>query len=443
MTILAVLGLLLFYAISLQAALIAMREPRWGRRAHALVWAAGSFTVGSLCLALFSYYYDAESPIGTLATAGKTLTITALILSASGFIAWVIFLLLRHSAIKQGATPHHRISIRKRLRYIYRLAQPNWRELSSPNFTAADQRSASRSTTIIGFSVAAIAIPAVFLLLAASILMNIRGSVTSDFAARTLEYYTLLIATCWTISYLTTLALLAIQQVLRDQGRDLSPAQVVLSVGTWAGFGAAGGVFVGALIPAVVIIIPKGPFQSLDLTLLDTISPNLLLNISASGAVIGFLLGEVISVISFAEGEKDLFVKTVLPPTIFAASATILGAVGLRPGAISAHLSRQYAQDALKGHANVPNPFTTAANADLDTSSGWASLIVSFDQHGWNTLVDTRFYFVGTWVVALLVIAFGFTFRIHKRELSLAADDLSQETREGKSKTISGNSSEQ
>lgn len=426
-----VFALLLCYGVSLQTALAALRERRWGRRLHSLVWTSGSFTLGSLFLALYFYMDDAESSSHVLAIAGKWLTIAALAMAAIGFVLWLYYMVARHRAAQQGATAHHKVSLRKRLHYAYELAQPDWKKLSAPEYRFEDEKEVARSTTIIGFGVTALAFPAIVILLSASILMNIRGSVTSDFASRTLGYYTLLVATCWTIVFLATLAFLAIQQVLRDQGKQLSPGAVVLSVGTWAGFGAAGGVFVGALIPAVVIIIPKGPFESLDVTLLDTISPELLLNISASGAVIGFLAGEVASLIDFAEGEQNLFVKSVIPPAIFAIVATILGALGLRPGAISAHLSGQYEKDVLKGSTHIADPFTTGLHTDLDSSDGWASLIVAFDKHGWNHVVDFHVYFVATWVIALLVIIFGFTFRLHHREIELVTMELKETKKSG------------
>lgn len=420
MVFLSVFGLLIFFGVSLQAMLLGLRDPRQGRRLHSFVWAAGSFTLGSAALASFFYFYEADSSVPLLARAGTILMTFAIIFCIIGAGAWVYFLVRRHVAVRGEERAHHHMPLSQRFKFMYLLAQPGWEKLDSTKYNSEDRQDASSTTRIIGVGATLIVFPAILLLLAASILMNVRGSVTSDFASHTMGYYTLLVATCWTVVYLTTLALVAIQQVLVDQGHDLSPSNVAISVGTWAGLGAAGGVFVGALIPVVVILIPKGPFQSLDVTLMDTISPDLLLNISAAGAVIGFLLGEAVSVTTFAAGEKNLLTQTVAPPLLFGITATILGLAGLRPGAISTYLSRQYKADILHGGGTISDPLATASSADLGTSEGWAALVASLDKHGWNTFVDQHLYFWITWVVVILVVLFSFTINVHHRELKLA-----------------------
>ena len=428
MVFISMFAMLIFYGVSLQAVLLGMREPRETRRLHSYVWAAGAFVLGSLALAGFFYLYEGDSPIPMLSETGQTLTISALVLAVLALALWVYFLVRRHRSVTTGVIPRHHLSLWSRIKFLYRLAQPDWQSLDVAEYGQEDRRDASKITRIIEVAATLVAFPGILVLLSASIMMNIRGSEASDFAARTLGYYTLLIATCWTIVYLVTLTVVAINQVLREQGSGLSPTGVVISVGTWAGFGAAGGVFVGALIPIVVIALPKSPFKELDVTLLDTISPDLLLNISTAGAVIGFLIGEAVSVTAFASGEKNLITQAVIPPLIFGFTATILGLFRLRPGAISRYLSHQYEADYLKGKAAGSSPFATAQASDLDTTEGWASLVAAFDKSGWNDFVDKHLYFWITWAVVVLVIMFSFTIRAHQRELALA----DMETREAR-----------
>ncbi len=432
MTFVSMFAMLILFGVSLQATLLGMRDPRLTRRLHSYVWAAGAFALGSVALAGFFYFYEGESHIPLLARTGHTLMIVALAIAFVSAILWVYFLIRRHYSVEEGDIPRHHAPLTSRIKFLYRLSQPDWEELDLTKYSQEDRRDASNITRIVEVTSTLVAFPGILILLAASIMMNIRGSEASDFAARTLGYYTLLIATCWTIVYLVTLAVVSINQVLRDQGSGLSPAAVAVSVGTWAGFGAAGGVFVGALIPIVVIALPNSPFKGLDVTLLDTISPDLLLNISTAGAVIGFLLGEAISVTALARGEKNLITQTVVPPLVFGATASVLGAFRLRPGAISRYLASQYKEDYLKGDALTASPFETASKADLDTSEGWASLVASFDKSGWNSFVDTHLYFWITWAVVLLVIMFSFTIRAHQRELALANMESRGKKKQGK-----------
>lgn len=421
-----VLGMLVFYGISIMAALLALRDPRRVRRLHSAVWSAGAFTIGSLFLVLFLFTYEGDPETSAIAGITDTLTIAAAALVGAGIIAWVLFIRARHRAAPKSAAPpgvalaHHHQTLRERIQIAARIAGPDWESVDTPTLAAEEAEEASRTNLLLVAGAFVILIPGILLLLATSIFINVRGSTASDFAAKTLGYYILLVATSWTIIYVVTIAFVAVQQVLREQGRDLSISKMTVTVGTWAGMGAAGGVFVGALIPVIVLIIPRGPFEFMDITLLDSISPSLLLDISAAGAVFGFLVGEIISLVDLADGEENLFVKTVLPPFVFGVAATVLGIAGLRPGALSSQLAREYQQGVLAGIAKPLDPLTTGIDGDLETPQGWAELIVSFDHHGWNNLVDTNFYFWGTWSVVILVIIFSFTLQVHKRELQLA-----------------------
>ncbi len=423
MVILSLLGLLLSYGISLQSVLVATRDPRQGRRVRSVVWALGSFTVGSLFLAAFFYFYEADPVTPTLARASLLLTWLALGLSALGLLGWIFVLIWRRRAAAPTWPSLARVPLRERITYLVRLTLPGWRSLSAPEHLHEDTKEASRTAATLAVTAAVVAVPTVIVLIALAIMLNIRGSAASDFASRTLGYYTLLIASCWTVIYLLTLIVTTLLQILRGNGRQLDFTRAAITVGTWAGLGAAGGVFVGALIPVVVIVLPGGPFASLDTPLLDAISPELLLNTSATGAIFGFLLGEIISLPDLSGGEDNLILGVGLPPVLFGTLASLGGWLGLRPGALSAHLAAQYRVDVLAHNPEVPDPFTTATNIDLDSHSGWATLVEAFDRHGWNLLVDSRIYFFLTWMVVHLVVLFALTLRLHQRELELVSLD--------------------
>lgn len=422
MTAFTATGILIFYAISLQATLTAVSDPRGGTRAHASVAAARSFAIGSGFLAALIYFYEDEGGTSLIRQADSVLLVFALALVVIGIVVYISAVIHRHKITVQDEAARHKTPLKERLKFSLALASANWRNLDAPSYAKEDHRVASRSARFMVVATGLVVFPSVMLLLATTMAMNIRGSDASDFASHMVGYYTLLLATSWTVIFLITLLLVASQQTLREtRQKTLDLSDVVLAVGTWAGFGAAGGVFVGALIPVVVILIPSGPFESLDITLLDAITPDLLLSTSAAGAVLGFLLGEVISLVSYAANEQNLFVRIVFPPALFGVLATVLGLIGLRPGAISSHLAHLYREEG-KQATVTGNPFDVAKKVDLDSSEGWGAMVESFDASGWNKAVDGYFYYWMTWVVVGLVILFSYSIAAYKRELALVKE---------------------
>lgn len=420
MTAFVTTGILIFYAISLQATLTAARDPRGGSRAHASVIASGTFTFGSALLAVLLYFYEDEGGASIIKQANSLLLTVALLMVTVGLVVWVAAMIHRHKILLPMEEARHKVPLKQRLKFQLDLASPNWRNLKAPAYAKEDHRVASRSARFMLVATGVVAFPSVVLLLATTMAMNIRGSSASDFASHIVGYYTLLIATSWTVVFLITLLLVASQQTLKETRQaTLNLSDVVLAVGTWAGFGAAGGVFVGALIPVVVVLIPSGPFEGLDVTLLDAITPDLLLSTSAAGAVLGFLIGEVISLVSYAANEQNLFIKIVLPPTLFGVLATVLGFIGLRPGAISSHLAHLYRVEGKYDTKVTGNPFEVAKKVDLDSSEGWSALVESFDTSGWNNAIDGYLYYWMTWVTVALVVLFAYSIAAYKRELAL------------------------
>ena len=304
------------------------------------------------------------------------------------------------------------------LKFAGRVALPDWESLDTKDLRATDRSDASHINQIVNVGAVLVIVPGIALVLAASILMNVRGNQTSDFLSHAVGFYTLLIATCWTAAYVLTIAATSLMQVLRGNGGGITLPRVAISLGTWAGFGAAAGVFVGALIPLVVVPLSTGEFHLLGMALLDTVSPSLLLDISTAGAVYGFLIGEVVSVVSISAREKNLYIRSVLPPLMFAVTSSLLGLAGLTPGALSKALSTEYSKTMVPGKSGE-DPFTTALTQGLDTQDGWAHVVAGLDQHGWNQVVDHHVFFVLTWVAAILVAAFTLTIGIRKREMEL------------------------
>lgn len=397
----------IFLGLSLLCAVLSHREKRSSRRRICAVLGLVSFIVsaGMVFWALLS---------GTIAPAAMLWLSGALVLV--GLALWAALILLN-----QGHGNDLRL-IRKHLRFAKRVALPDWESLDTSELRAEDRTEATHINEVVNIGAVLVIFPGVVGVLGASILMNVRGNETSDFLSHAVGFYTLLVATCWTVAYILTIVIVSLLQLRRGTASGITLSQVAVSLGTWAGFGAAGGVFVGTLIPLVVVPLSTGQFSPLGMALLDSVSPALLLDISTAGAVYGFLIGEVISVVSIAAGEKNLYVKTVLPPTLFASIVTVLGLVGLTPGKLAHALSNEYIAQVLGGLVpSGTDPFATALTEGLDTQRGWAHVVAGLDQGGWNTIVDHHIFYIFTWVVAFLVVMFSLTIAVRKREMALLA----------------------
>lgn len=402
----AVLGL----GLGFLAAIVSARESRRSKREMWAIIGSATFTVGAAAFVWWLFLLPAV-PV--------TMRWIALVAAVVGVGLWLA-VLLPAGLGRWGGSGHGLSALKRNLAFAGKVALPGWQGLDTTAMRAEDRDEAARVKRVINVAAAIVVIPVIAAIMAASIVMNIRGSQTSDFLSHAIGYFTLLIAACWTVAYLLTILLVSIFQLARGNGRGLDLSRVAVSVGTWAGLGAAGSVFVGTLIPVVVVPLSRGEFRPLGLSLLDSISPSLLLQISTAGAVYGFMLGEVISTINISTREANLYVKAALPPLLFAGITTVLGLIGLTPGRLSAQLSAQYRQS-----ANIPSSgdlFKTAMSEGMDSDTGWASLVAGFDQHGWNGIVDHHVFYILTWVVALLVATFSLTLQIRRREVELMGE---------------------
>ena len=389
--------------LSLLCGAVSLREKvRVKRRTWAVLGTATFIVAGVVVLVTLGS--DPYVPLPMVWVAGALLLV--------GLIFWIaLFALNRSSGDGLGLVAVH-------LKFAGRVALPDWESLDTKELRATDRSDASHINQIVNVGAVLVIVPGIALVLAASILMNVRGNQTSDFLSHAVGFYTLLIATCWTAAYVLTIAATSLMQVLRGNGGGITLPKVAISLGTWAGCGAAAGVFVGALIPLVVVPLSTGEFHLLGMALLDTVSPSLLLDISTAGAVYGFLIGEVVSVVSISAREKNLYIRSVLPPLMFAVTSSLLGLAGLTPGALSKALSTEYSKTMVPGKSGE-DPFTTALTQGLDTQYGWAHVVAGLDQHGWNQVVDHHVFFVLTWVAAILVAAFTLIIGIRKREMEL------------------------
>ena len=396
---------------------------------HHLVWSI----VGTVSYAIGAT--AAVMALRTLPVDYPLITWAGLLLLVLGCLFWIALLIT-----SVGERRAHGRSLGERLRFLSKVALPGWKSLDTSEFKAIDRREASRISMILNIGAALVVIPGVVGVLAVAIIMNISSSQTSDFIAHAVGFYALLLATCWTLTYIITIAVVALVQVLRGNGHELTVSAVGVSLGTWAGFGAAGGVFVGALVPLIVVPLAKSQLKLLGVSLLDSVSPTLLLDISAAGAVFGFLLGEVISLIDISGGEENLYLKATTPPLMFAGLATVLGLAGITPGKLATVLAKEYDKTVLaeinKGDID---PFKTAMADGLDSQTGWASVVSGFEVHGWNQMVDQHGYYLITWLVSIMVVLFSMTIKLRAREEQLLIIEPPQGRSVGSEGTAAGN----
>lgn len=399
-----------FWGLGFLAAVLTLRDTDPRRHFLWSLTGAGSFIAGAVSLITL---------LRRTNTAGVEFIWATVVLLVVGLIFWAA-LIFTHRGY-QG--PGER-TLKSRIQFALEVALPGWKDLDTQQFRNEDKKDAGRISTALNIGAVLVVIPGVALVLAASIIMNINSSETSDFISHAVGYYTLLVATCWTLTYLVTISLVVLFQIVRGNGRDLTVSRAAVSVGTWAGFGAAGGVFVGALVPLIVVPLAHGHYDLLGVSLLDSVSPSLLLDISAAGAVFGFLLGEVVSLVSISAGEENLYLKAVAAPLVFATGATLLGQVGLTPGKLSDVLGSEYRRTVLDGvNTDHVDPFKTAMSTGLDSQQGWAMAVSAFEETGWNQLVDQHVYYLLTWTVAVIVALFAFAFEVRRREERLLKVD--------------------
>lgn len=396
----------LFWGLGFLAAVLTLRDT--DPRRHFL-WSVG----GAL-----SFIAGAASLIALLVqsnVAGFVFVWVTVALVVVGLIFWTALIFTHRGYEGDGQR-----TLRERIQFALRVALPGWRNLDTEQFRNEDRKDAGRISVALNVGAVLVVIPGIALVLTASIIMNINSSETSDFISHAVGYYTLLVATCWTLTYLVTISLVVLFQIFRGNGRELTITRAAVSVGTWAGFGAAGGVFVGALVPLIVVPLASGHYDLLGISLLDSVSPSLLLDISAAGAVFGFLLGEVVSLVSITFGEQNLYLKAVAAPLLFAVTATLLGQVGMTPGKLSNVLGAEYRRTVLEGINTDPvDPFKTAISTGLDSQQGWAMAVSGFEESGWNQMVDQHVFYTLTWLVAVIVMLFAFAFEVRQREEKL------------------------
>lgn len=411
-----------FFGAGVHSAALAAHEPRTGHRLTYRLRSSAGYTLGSLTLMLFFIQAKGLPQDSKMGPTLHVLLLLAGVLTAVTLVIFAVRLWQRTRYRRRLAETSPRQSLREQLQYGYRLTLPGWKKETAPNLHREAEDGASRSSLLVNLGATALLVPGVLLLVAGAIVMNVQGSSASDLAGKAVGYYTLLIATCWTLLYILTILFVAVQQTLRGKGEKLSYSSMAVSLGTWAGLGAAGGVFVGALTPAVVLILPIRDFGELDASLLSVLSPSLLLDMSTAGAIFGFLIGEIISLVDLAGGEENLFIKVVLPPLFFGGAASALGSVGLRPGVLSKRIATEYQRLGVTQAAadGTTDPLDIVSSSDPQSYEAWASVVVSFEQNSWNQILDQQFYFLFTWAVVALVILFAFTLRLHKRELFLA-----------------------
>ena len=316
---------------------------------------------------------------------------------------------------REGAS---RLQARARLRDRYKLAQrlsrEQWRS-GEPINLRTDHQIASRTESLLIATALVIGVPTSLVILVLCVAVNIRNSDQSELMGNTVGFYCLLFAACWTLMYLLTILIVALVQYLRGGSHGVHITTMASDVATWAGLGGAGGVLVGAMIPVLVVSLPSDVTGRLGVTLLDAISPALLLNISAAGVVVGFLVGEVISLSSILGPDENLYAKTLLAPGIFLVLVLGGGLLGLTPGKLAHTISETYQAQGSPAATDLSDPFGVAITDGLDTEEGWRALVTGFDAAGWNGLVDHEVYYLLTFLLVTAVCVVGYAYALHRR----------------------------
>ncbi len=167
--------------LSLLCGAVSLREKvRVKRRTWAVLGTATFIVAGVVVLVTLGS--DPYVPLPMVWVAGALLLV--------GLIFWIaLFALNRSSGDGLGLVAVH-------LKFAGRVALSDWESLDTKELRATDRSDASHINQIVNVGAVLVIVPGIALVLAASILMNVRGNQTSDFLSHAVGFYTLLIATC-------------------------------------------------------------------------------------------------------------------------------------------------------------------------------------------------------------------------------------------------------
>jgi hypothetical protein len=217
------------------------------------------------------------------------------------------------------------------------IAPTGWSEINL-NFDSLDRVFSYR----MFFAYFMMALAAVPVLLAVLLTYAIRsGSLAEQrIISVMVGYNTLLVVSCLTAATMACLAVLIILKLSRILLVRLNYWTVFKVVAAGTGYGTAAGVVTAALLPVLNGVLPLSASTEPTSDVLSIINPQLLLDVSAAGAVIGYGISLVVSLFIVCGSATNLFIKRFFGPLLFVLFVSLFSSMGANPQELMGRLVR-------------------------------------------------------------------------------------------------------
>lgn len=210
------------------------------------------------------------------------------------------------------------------------------------------------------------------------------------------NYFLLLSASCLTLALLTTMASMALLRTVGLITWKPSYRRAVTTIAGWAGAGVIFGAAVAALTPLVSGVWPYPPVANFSLE--SALTPQLLLNLSAAGAAIGYTLGLLASLYALSSSATNLVYRTVSAPLIF--TVWTLGFSGFaNPSAILMRIVESIRDETTPVSSNM-----SQTEAEELLSSDWSTLLVFIYDNGFPFPAATSWWRIVTVTLTITTI---------------------------------------
>ncbi len=116
------------------------------------------------------------------------------------------------------------------------------------------------------------------------------------------------------IALALTLLALAVLTYLKSLRVRLNVRRVFLTVVSWSGYGTAAGLMSVAVLPIMIKIMPSGYGPHVGGT--STLSPQLLIDVPAAGAIIGYSFGIIAAAVEVCQHARAIPVRRLVAPAL-------------------------------------------------------------------------------------------------------------------------------
>lgn len=212
------------------------------------------------------------------------------------------------------STAHDWLEVTSRSRMIRKTIAPDGWHQFRLRIDVIFDRLASLRVFLVAYGVALAAMPALFAIIAVSQFGSEDDAVGMVFRTYA-SYYLLLCASCLTFALVATLATIAALRAVGIIMWKPDYRQVITVVTSWAGTGVVFGAAVAALTPLFVGVWPI--LGSSEIFHGNAVTPQLLLNLSAAGAGLGYAFGLIASLYSVSQNAVNLVHRFIVAPVIF------------------------------------------------------------------------------------------------------------------------------